>query len=117
MSSSATGFDPGRSRISADTLATFLSSPIEDNLESVPGIGPATIKKLNDDGINTTFQLIGLFLSLRGENMTQEEHCNALWYYLQELGINGPRSGIVQAIAERTNIMIPGIYYTSDDQS
>lgn len=107
---SVEGFDPKRSRISVDTLSVFLTNPIDPDLKSVPGIGPACVEKLLEDNIETTFQLIGMFLLLRTKDMNQQEHCNSFWFYLKELGINGPRSGIVQAIAEKTNIMIPGIY-------
>ena len=104
------GFDPNKSRVSADKLAEFLSSPIVDDITSVPGIGPATAEKLKEDNVETTVQLIGIFFTLKAPGMTQQEHVDAMWYYLQELGVNSFRSGIVQCIAEKANIMIPGIY-------
>eukprot|EP00924_Labyrinthula_sp_SR-Ha-C_P016767 snap_masked-scaffold_6-processed-gene-14.36-mRNA-1 protein AED:0.41 eAED:0.41 QI:0/-1/0/1/-1/1/1/0/122 len=109
------GFDVNRSRVSDDALAEFLSSAIVENIESVPGIGPAAAKKLaeeteNDAAVETTFQLIGKFLSLRGKGMNTQEHCDAMWYYLKEKGVNSYRAGIVHALAERCNIMIPDIF-------
>jgi hypothetical protein len=110
----AQGFDPSRSRVSYDTMAAFIASPVTDDILSVPGIGPATAEKLSNDNIDTTYQLIGLFLTLKGKNMTQQVHCDAFWFYLQSIGVNAARSGIVHSIAEKTNIMMPGIFELSD---
>ena len=44
------GFNPNKSKVKDDTLANFLQSEIKEDLTSVPGIGPATVKALNDDG-------------------------------------------------------------------
>lgn len=107
------GFDPKKSKVSADKLAEFLASPLGDDITMVPGIGDVAAEKLAMDNVITTFQLIGIFLTLKGKDMTQNEHLDAFWFYLQDLGINSFRSGIVQCIAEKTNIMIPGIYDVS----
>mmetsp|Transcript_1059 Transcript_1059/g.1341 ORF Transcript_1059/g.1341 Transcript_1059/m.1341 type:complete len:117 (+) Transcript_1059:196-546(+) len=115
----ATGFDVNRSRVSDDALAEFLSKPVEEDIISVPGIGEKAAAILgtatdDDPAIETTFQLIGKFLSLKGKGMSSKEHCDAMWFYLQAKGINSYRAGIVHSIAERTNIMMPGIYESSD---
>lgn len=107
---SSQGFDVNKSRISDDSLATFLASPITEDIMSVPGIGVANAPKLKEEHIETTFQLLGLFLTLKGIDMTSEQHCDAFWFYLQSLGINGQRSGIVHCIAEKANLLIPGIF-------
>lgn len=106
------GFDPNKSRVSEDKLAEFLSSPLDEDLTSVPGIGPAAVEKLAADEVRSTYQLIGTFLCLRDPGMTSKEHCDAMWFYLEDIGINAYRSGIVQCIAEKCNIMIPGLYHS-----
>lgn len=110
---SGTKFNPSKSQVSANTLAKFLKGEIDEDIQSVPGIGPKAAELLagGTDPVKTTYQLIGIFLLLRGEGMTSEEHCQAFYDWLSEIkGITAYRSGIVVAIAERVNLMIPGIY-------
>jgi len=112
---SVTKFDPAKSQASPATLAKFLVDEIDEDVTSVPGIGPAAKKLLatgsaDDPAITTTYQLIGKFLMLRSEGMTSKEHCDAMFDWLCGKGIRAHRSGIVVAIAEKTNTMIPGIY-------
>ena len=97
------------------------------DLQEIPGIGPAAAKCLaegdDDDKITNSFQLIGKFLSLKGPDsgdhkVESVEHMEKFWYWLQERGIKAHRSAIVNAIAEKMNTMMPGIYdadaYDSD---
>mmetsp|Transcript_19867 Transcript_19867/g.32668 ORF Transcript_19867/g.32668 Transcript_19867/m.32668 type:complete len:117 (+) Transcript_19867:72-422(+) len=112
---SAEGYDPERSKVGDDALAAFLASPVEEEITSVPGVGEAAKKALaknveGDDPVTTTHQLIGKFLTLKSAGISQKEHCDAMWYWLQARGVNSYRAGIVQCIAEKANIMIPGIY-------
>ena len=108
------GFDPEKSKVSAETLARFLTSNLAEDLRSVPGIGPATVARLRenmdgDSAVETTYQLIGKFLALRGAGMEPKDHMNAFWFYLQARGIDSHRSGIVTSIAQKVDLMIPGI--------
>ena len=85
---SSQGFDPNRSRVSDTQLAEFLAGEIVEDIQSVPGIGPKAAQRLaeeveGDQPIQTTHQLIGKFLSLRGPGMNQHQHCDAMWYYLK----------------------------------
>jgi hypothetical protein len=105
------GFDPSRSRVSSETMSEFLSAPMSADLTTVPGVGPSTIERLKEDSITTTYQLMGAFLRVCNEYMTSKERTDAFWYYLQAIKVpGGTRSSIVQAIAEKANIMIPGLY-------
>uniref|UniRef100_A0A7S2V4V0 Uncharacterized protein n=1 Tax=Fibrocapsa japonica TaxID=94617 RepID=A0A7S2V4V0_9STRA len=115
----AEGYDPKRSSISEDALATFLRNPITGDITQVPGIGKAAAAALasadDDEPITNSFQLIGKFLLMKGPDTEEGEvdcvmHCNKFWYYLKSKGVNSHRSGIVHAIAEKINTMIPGIY-------
>ena len=111
----ADGFDVNKSQVSADQLAKFLAMDLSEDITTVPGIGPAAAKKLatpgeNDSPVQTTHQLIGKYLSLRGPGMSSKEHCDAFWFYLKLKGIDSHRSGIVHAIGEKVNVAFPGIY-------
>ncbi len=111
-------FDVNRSQVNDEQLATFLRSEVDEDIQSVPGVGPAAQKKLaassdGEAGVKTTYQLIGKFLSLRDPDMTSDELCEAMFQWLKLKGINAFRSGIVHSIAEKTNLMMPGIYEPS----
>jgi hypothetical protein len=109
------GFNIIKSRISQNALAEFLADEVREDITSVPGIGKDTACILssecqNESPIETTHQLIGRFLTLRGPEMTAVQHTNAFWYYLKMRGVNRYRSGIVHAVAEKVNLMIPGTF-------
>ena len=108
-------YDPARSRVSGETLADFLRSPISEDLTTVPGIGPAAVKLLKKQDIATTHQLIGKFLSFKGKDVSVQKHCDDFWDFLNETGIKAHRSGVVQSVAERVNILIPGTYTEDED--
>jgi len=103
-------FDINKSKVSVETLAEFLASSLSADITCVPGIGPSAASKLNC----STFQFIGFFLTLKLENSTRQEHCDAMWEWLREMGINTHRSGIVNAICEKCTIMIPSLYDEDD---
>ena len=117
------GYDPTKSRVAEDKLSDFLRAPISGDITEVPGIGKVAAEKLNsgpeEDRVENTFQLIGKFLILKQNAKNNDcidckDHCDAFWYWLKSKEINHYRSAIVQAIAEKTNTMLPGIYNASD---
>ena len=70
-----------------------------------------------DAAVETTYQLIGKFLSLKGKGMSSKEHMDAFWFYLKARGVDSHRSGIVDAIARKVDVMIPGIAdYQAEDE-
>ena len=81
---------------------------VTGDLNDVPGIGPATIKKLASDPDDTTritnsHQLIGQYLMLKGPDTADcttsvREWNQKFWYYLKAKGITSHRSAIVLAI-------------------
>lgn len=95
-------------------------NPLTGELSEVPGIGPAAIKHLaaGEESIENTYQLIGKFFMLKsnddGEPINCVDHCDAFWQWLKSKGINSFRSGIVNAIAEKMNTMVPGIYEANE---
>ncbi|KAF1776276.1 hypothetical protein GQ600_19280 [Phytophthora cactorum] len=105
----ADGYDPQKSRVAEDTLADFLRAPLTGDLTEVPGIGKAA--------------LIGKFLMLKANSDDNDDgvidcaaHCDAFWFWLKSKGITAYRSGIVMAIAEKVNTMLPGIYDAAEFQ-
>jgi len=110
-SASASGYDPRRTTVQEATLADFLRNPITGDLIQIPGIGPANKAILIGVGINNTHQLIGKYLTLK--NGTVVEHQDAMWTWLQDIGVNSHRHNIVLALAEKCDTMIPGLYDAS----
>jgi hypothetical protein len=114
----ADGYDRERARISDDTLCEFLRAPITGTITEVPNIGAATAKVLakGTDPILNSYQLIGKYISLKtndpetNEPIDCDSHCDKFWHWLKMKGVTTNRDGIVLAIAEKTNTMLPGIY-------
>jgi len=72
------GFDPEKSKIGTEALMRFLSGEVQEDILSVPGIGSVAADKLREDvegdsGIETTYQLIGKFLLLKGKGMSAKQ--------------------------------------------
>eukprot|EP01033_Poteriospumella_lacustris_P016704 gene16704-11957_t len=108
------GYHPEKSRVSADTLADFIRSPISGNLDEVPGVGPATIEILKANGITTTFQLLGQYLLLKDDGVEPVEHADRFYLWLKSLNTPaGFRAGIVHSVAEKLNVSFPRIYDSS----
>ena len=63
----ATGYHPERSQVKDGTMAEWLIAPVTGSLLEVPGVGPATVKVLQANGVNTTYQLFAKFLSFKDE--------------------------------------------------
>lgn len=110
-----TGFDPSKSRVSVDSMATFLGSPLVSDLKSVPGVGPSAKEKLAAVGIYNTFQLLGKCLMLFDPDAesTKGKHAENMWQFLASIGINSYRSGITLALTEKLETMSPGSFKMS----
>eukprot|EP01032_Pedospumella_encystans_P013559 gene13559-15603_t len=112
------GFHPEKSRVNSDTLADFIRAPLTGNLSEVPGIGPATEKKLRENGISTTYGLIGKYLSLKEEGVEPVEHADRFYFWLKSIDTpTGFRAGIVHALAEKVNSTFVGLYDADAYQS
>lgn len=103
-------YNPLNSKIGADALADFLRGAVEPRLQSVPGVGPKAAEHMATAGVTTTHQLLGKFLSFKGADTDVQAHCDAMWLWLNEIGVNSHRAGIVKSIAEKLNIYMPGLY-------
>lgn len=113
-SQSELGFDPNKSKVKQDTMQSFLDNPIKPELTCIPGIGPAAVEKLHEEGITTTYQLMAKYLSIKGyidgELMDIKTHNDAFWFFLKEIGISAHRSAIVKAVAEKATLAFPDLY-------
>lgn len=67
----------------------------------IPGIGPVAVKILAEQGVSTSFGLIGKFLMFKEEGVECVDHCDRFWLWLKAIGINSSRGSITQSIAER----------------
>jgi len=107
-------YHPENSKVSENALSEFVRAPLSGNILDVPGIGPSTAELLKAEGIATSFQLIGKFLSFKDENVDSLLHCETFYQWLCELNTpKGFRAGLVHALAEKTNIVFPGVYDVS----
>jgi len=96
--------------VTETALANFIMAPVEDDLTTVPGIGPITAGKLRDAGVHSTTQLIGCFLTYKHPALSVQEHCDAFYTFLRKAGISSSAASITLCVAEKANAMIPGIF-------
>ena len=80
MSDPATSYKPTASRTSDDTLATFITAELEGTLKQVPGVGDVNERILRDNGITTSHQLLGKFLTFKGEVGNYSPYCVGISY-------------------------------------
>ena len=107
-------YHPENSKVSESALSEFIRAPLSSKLSDIPGIGPATVELLAAEGITTSFQLVGKFLSFKDKDVDSLLHCETFYQWLCELKTpKGFRAGVVHALAEKLNIMFPGIYDVS----
>eukprot|EP00596_Hydrurales_sp_CCMP1899_P011118 CAMPEP_0119038170 /NCGR_PEP_ID=MMETSP1177-20130426/6894_1 /TAXON_ID=2985 /ORGANISM="Ochromonas sp, Strain CCMP1899" /LENGTH=125 /DNA_ID=CAMNT_0007000353 /DNA_START=53 /DNA_END=430 /DNA_ORIENTATION=- len=111
------GFNPNNSKVSDNRLSEFLRAEISGDLSEVPGVGPASVTALNADGIQTTYQLLGKFLSLKDSEVGAVELADRFYHWLTSLGTpTGFRAGVVLSIAEKLNLTYNGIFDATEYQ-
>jgi len=72
----ASKYDPAKSeKTHVEAIGKFSTDDVDEDLNSVPGIGPAAITALDGAGITSTVGLIGKFLSLHEKGMSALDHC------------------------------------------
>lgn len=103
----------------SDALADFLrESTIDEDLTTVPGLGQVSAERLSVHGIHTTYQLFGCFLRVCGEQMNGQQRVAAFKHYLKLVDVPAcARSAITHSVAEKLNIMMPGIVDSDDSDS
>lgn len=108
-------FHPNSSIVTDDSFAQWMTSPIESDIVSVPGIGPKTKQKMEENGVTTTHQLFGKFLSLKHNGSTVIEHGDLFYKWLDAINVQSVRrAGIVKCVGSKLDIFFPGVYSDSD---
>ena len=80
----ATTFNPQSSSVRDTTIVDFLKMRVADiDIKEVPGVGPALAAKLQEDGVETAAQLLGVYLSFVSNNASTEDVCNKFFAYLK----------------------------------
>ena len=108
-------YDREKSRVKDEKLAEFLTNDLGEDLTCVPGVGPKTVQLLNDDGIETSFQLLAKFMSFRSKGATEDAVCEAMYQYLAGLGVSGYRSGITTCLHEKASVILPEFFSNEKD--
>jgi hypothetical protein len=106
-------YNPAKSHTTQAALMNFIRAPVNDvDLKCVPGLGEKSVEKFHEHHICTVTQLIGKYLMFKNDSsMTGKMLADAYFNWLSnEVKIHTHQNEIVQAIAERCNLMIPGIY-------
>jgi hypothetical protein len=96
--------------ISEEKISEFLLAPAVQDILSVPGMNHFNAHKLEEKGILNTYQLLGVFCSLRSSIRYQscEDLCNDMWKWLTDCGIKTNRSSIVTSLVDKLDTMMPG---------
>ncbi|CAN0067736.1 unnamed protein product, partial [Ectocarpus sp. 8 AP-2014] len=111
------GFHPRKSTTTDATLAGFIRAPITGVLTEVPFISGKTVETLarGSEPITNTHQLIGKFLALSPQRPNCVEHCDRFYKWLLGKNITGALvNNIVEAIAEKVEVMMTGVYTPGD---
>ena len=116
-------------------MRDWITSPLTGDVKQVPGVGDAIERILGatdfpNEGkyclnvrsavifwncltigpITSSYQLIGKFLYIKAEGISQVAQCDAFYHWLQYRGVKSHINSIVLAIAEKSNVLFPGIY-------
>jgi hypothetical protein len=108
-------FDPAKSQISESARSAFIyasnmGEPLSSSLKI--GLGSHAVDKLKEHNIVLVCQLVGRFLSLRAAGMSSQSWADACYVELSRLGITSHRSGIVRAVCEKIQHLLPGSWNT-----
>ena len=79
-------------------------------------MGPKSIEALAAVGITSTFQLFGMYLSLKGESTSPKEHADLFYRWLKDdvKTASGYTATVVMAVAEKLNITFVGLFNIDD---
>jgi hypothetical protein len=106
---SKSGYDVRKSQVGDTSMGDWLMCT-DGRLLAVPGVGKAAKALLNEVGVLTWHQLVGQFLLLGGPGLSQQEHCEKMWRWLEANKINQHRADIVCSLAEKAHMMLPDIF-------
>ena len=94
-------FDGTKSTSTAESLVDFLQgfNWQQTTLKDVPGIGPASVEKLEGAGISTIQQLLGLYMGFVEPNASSNEVNNAFFNRFKEISPKANGHTVTFAIA------------------
>lgn len=110
-------YHPHNSNINRETLDSFVSATLSGNLSEIPGVGPNAERILNANDIDTSYQLLGKYMSFKGEGVDIVDHHDQFHEWLVEIGIPSGfwSTCIVKAVACKMDDRFPGLY--SEDET
>ncbi len=94
-------FDGSKSSSTAETLVDFLQSFDWNTtqLKDVPGIGPASVGKLGENGIHRVQQLVGKYMGFMEPNATSADINNQFYEWFKTVSPNANSHTVTFAIA------------------
>jgi len=118
-------YHPELSTTSRGQLQEFIRAPLTGKLDEIPGIGPANIAHFHtvqeearghggEDVLDSSFQVIGKYMMLRKYGISNIENAQQFYIWLKLKGITSHANNIVEAVAEKVNVFLPGSYSPED---
>jgi len=94
-------FDGSKSSSTAETLVDFLQSFNWNTtqLKDIPGIGPATVGKLNNHGIHRVQQLVGAYMGFVEPDASSVDINNGFYDWFKTVSPNANAHTVTFAIA------------------
>mmetsp|Transcript_4648 Transcript_4648/g.6050 ORF Transcript_4648/g.6050 Transcript_4648/m.6050 type:complete len:129 (-) Transcript_4648:146-532(-) len=127
MAPTPEGYDPRRSKVSDNSMEQFRTGTLTGDLKEVPGIGPAAAKRLEEEGILTTYHLLGHYMKMAEMTKNDDDDMvvdtyllnQQMWQFLKGASISAHRSAIVKAVSEKVASSFPAFHdaniYDDDD--
>lgn len=92
--------------LSSDQLIDWVRAPVSGELTQIPGVGARSKAALQEEGINTTFQLFGKFLSMKDVGVSPVELVDNFFGFINSvMPQNKYKHSVVRAIAEKIDLM------------
>ena len=97
----ARNFDGSKSSSTAETLVDFLQgfNWNTTQLKDIPGIGPASVGKLQDGGIHSAQQLVGKYMGFVEPNASSADINNQFYDWFKSVSPNANAHTVTFAIA------------------
>lgn len=94
-------FDGSKSSSTAETLVDFLQSFNWNTtqLKDIPGIGPASVGKLQENDVRTVQQLVGEYMGFMEPNATSADINNLFYEWFKDVSPNANAHTVTFAIA------------------
>ena len=94
-------FDGSKSSSTAETLVDFLQgfNWNTTKLKDIPGIGPASVGKLQENDVRTVQQLVGEYMGFMEPNATSADINNLFYEWFKDVSPNANAHTVTFAIA------------------